>query len=112
MVLADTKSAEDVDSDLEFTSKLSVDIALAETGAARGIPVGAASKELFIKVETISLATFCMMSYYIYTGEIDRTVNAIRFVLSDTNKVSLVWREYASKVEESVDWRPLDQDSP
>lgn len=112
MVLADTKSAEDVDSDLESASNLSVDTAITETGAARAMSVGAASKELFIKVDTISLATFCVMLYYIYTGDIDRTVDATRFVLSDTNKVSLVWRDSAGKVEESADWRPLDQDSP
>ncbi|KAH7060286.1 hypothetical protein BKA57DRAFT_446797, partial [Linnemannia elongata] len=112
MVLADTKAAEDVDSDAESTSNLSVDTAITATGAARGISVGAASKELFIKIDTISLATFCVMLYYIYTGEIDRTVDATRFVLSDTNKVSLVWRDSAGKVEESVDWCPLDEDSP
>ncbi|OAQ25729.1 hypothetical protein K457DRAFT_900466 [Linnemannia elongata AG-77] len=112
MVLADTKAAEDVDSDAESTSNLSVDTAITATGAARGISVGAASKELFIKIDTISLATFCVMLYYIYTGEIDRTVDATRFVLSDTNKVSLVWQDSAGKVEESVDWRPLDEDSP
>ncbi|KAG0060893.1 hypothetical protein BGZ89_011895 [Linnemannia elongata] len=112
MVLADTKSAEDVDSDVESTSNLSVDTAITATGAARGISIGAASKELFIKIDTVSLATFCVMLYYIYTGEIDYTVDATRFVLSNTNKVSLVWRDSAGKVEESVDWRPLDQNSP
>ncbi|KAF9139888.1 hypothetical protein BGX30_007355 [Mortierella sp. GBA39] len=112
MVLADTKSAEDVDSDLESTSNLSVDTAITQAGAAQGMSVGAASKELFIKVDTISLATICVVLYYIYTGEIDRTVDATRFVLSDTNKVSLVWRDSAGKVEDSVDWRPLGQGSP
>ncbi|KAF9544144.1 hypothetical protein EC957_012360 [Mortierella hygrophila] len=112
MVLADIKSAEDVDSDLESTSNLSVDTAIAEAGEVRGMSVGATSKELFIKIDTISLATICVVLYYIYTGEINRTVDATRFVLSDTNKVSLVWRDSAGKAEDSVDWRPLGQDSP
>ncbi|KAG9073265.1 hypothetical protein KI688_001057 [Linnemannia hyalina] len=112
IVITDTKSAEDVDSDLESTSNLSVDTAITEAGAVRGMSVGAASKELFIKVDTISLATICVVLYYIYIGEINRTVDATRFVLSDTNKVSLVWRDSAGKVEDSVNWRPLGQDSP
>jgi hypothetical protein len=52
------------------------------------------------------------MLYYIYTGDIDRTVHPDRFVLSDTKTVSLVWRNSAGKVEESVTWHPLDQNSP
>ncbi|KAF9128146.1 hypothetical protein BGW39_005308 [Mortierella sp. 14UC] len=75
--------------------------------------VGAASRApLVIKVDTVSLATFCVMLYYIYTGKIDLSVDTSRFVLSDTSKATLVWRNSAGKVEDTVDWHPLDQDSP
>ncbi|KAK3820848.1 MAG: hypothetical protein JOS17DRAFT_755025 [Linnemannia elongata] len=76
-------------------------------------PIDPASRApLVIKVDAVSLATFCVMLQYIYTGEVDRAVDSTRFVLSDTNKASLVWRDSAGKVKDSVDWRPLGQDSP
>lgn len=104
----------DFDSDAESISNFSINSMDTATGPAIAISsVDTASRTpLVIKVDTVSLATFCVMLYYIYTGEVDRTVHPNRFVLSDTSKVSLVWRNSAGKVENSVVWHPLDQNSP
>ncbi|KAG0282075.1 hypothetical protein BGZ96_000854 [Linnemannia gamsii] len=104
----------DVDSDVESISTFSLNSMDTATGpAATGSSFDTASRApLVIKVNTVSLATFCVMLYYIYTGEVDRTVHPNRFVLSNTNKVSLVWRNSAGEVEDSVVWHPLNQNSP
>ncbi|KAG0376434.1 hypothetical protein BGX24_007760 [Mortierella sp. AD032] len=104
MALAEKAPEGDVDSDAESISNRSINTVVTTTALSRGPMVGTASKELVIRID--------MMLYYMYTGEIDRTVEPSRFVLSDTNKASLVWRDSTGKVEDSVDWRPLDQDSP
>ncbi|KAK3838844.1 MAG: hypothetical protein J3R72DRAFT_448466 [Linnemannia gamsii] len=112
MALAEKAPESDGDSDAESISNRSINTVVTTTALPRGPMVGSGSKELVIKIDGVSLATFCVMLYYMYTGEIDRTVDPSRFVLSDTNKASLVWRDSTGKVEDSVDWRPLDQDSP
>ncbi|KAF9084967.1 hypothetical protein BGX23_010072 [Mortierella sp. AD031] len=114
IVLAEKESNADADSDTESISNISIDSMLTTAAAAtaEGVSVGVASKELVIKVDKVSLATFCVMIYYIYTGEINRSVDPIRFVLSNTNKATLVWRDSTGKIEDSVGWRPLDQGSP
>ncbi|KAG0207730.1 hypothetical protein BGX33_006671 [Mortierella sp. NVP41] len=116
MILVDKESDTDTDSDsdTESFSNISADgmSTATATTIAGGASVGAASKELIIKVDKVSLATFCTMIYYIYTGEIDRSVDAAHFVFSNTNKATLVWRNSAGKIEDSVGWQPLDQDSP
>ncbi|KAF9128145.1 hypothetical protein BGW39_005307 [Mortierella sp. 14UC] len=112
MVLAEKDSADGAESDGESISNRSIDTVVTNIAVARGPMVGAASKELVIKIDGVALATFCVMLYYIYTGEVDRTVVPGRFVLSNTNKASLVWRDSTSKVDDSDEWRPLDEDSP
>ncbi|KAF9084550.1 hypothetical protein BGX29_002486 [Mortierella sp. GBA35] len=113
IVLAEKESNADTDSDTESISNISIDSMLttATAATAEGVSVGVASKELVIKVDKVSLATFCVMIYYIYTGEINRSVDPIRFVLSNTDKATLVWRDSTGKIEDSVGWRPLDQGS-
>ncbi|KAF9899720.1 hypothetical protein EC991_008427 [Linnemannia zychae] len=112
IALAEKISTDDADSDTESTSNRSIDTVVTNTAVARGPMVGAASKGLVIKVDSVSLSTFCVMLYYIYTGDINRSVDPDRFVLSDSNKASLVWRDSTGKIEDSIDWRPLDNDSP
>jgi hypothetical protein len=112
LALSEKKSTDDIDSDSESASIRSTDTTFTKTAVERG-PIGiAASKVLVIKVDDVSLATFCVMLYYIYTGEIDCTVVPSRFVLSNTNKTSLVWSDSAGKIKDSIDWQPLGQDSP
>ncbi|KAG0207729.1 hypothetical protein BGX33_006670 [Mortierella sp. NVP41] len=113
IVLAEKESNADTDSDTESISNISIDSMLttATVATAEGVSVGVASKGLVIKVDKVSLATFCVMIYYIYTGEINRSVDPIRFVLSNTDKATLVWRDSTGKIEDSVGWRPLDQGS-
>ncbi|KAF9899721.1 hypothetical protein EC991_008428 [Linnemannia zychae] len=83
------------------------------TGVGRTSSTSTASRApLVIAVDTVSLATFCAMLYYIYTGDVDLSVDTNRFVLSDTSKTTLVWRDSVGKVENSIDWHPLGQDSP
>ncbi|KAF9085611.1 hypothetical protein BGX23_009513 [Mortierella sp. AD031] len=73
-----------------------------------GGSVDSVSRAMVIQVDKLSLATFCVMLYYMYTGE----STPPRFVLSDTNRTTLARSDSMGKIGESVDWRPLDQDSP
>ncbi|KAF9120660.1 hypothetical protein BGW39_011192 [Mortierella sp. 14UC] len=109
-----TNGDADVDSDSHSISNFSVDSMDTATGPAPATSsIATASRvPLVIKLDAISLATFCVMLYFIYTGEVDRTVDTNRFVLSNTNRASLVWRDDTGKIEDSIDWRPLDEDSP
>ncbi|KAG0282076.1 hypothetical protein BGZ96_000855 [Linnemannia gamsii] len=115
MIQTDKNANVDTDSDssLRSFSNISIDSMDTATGptTTQGM-VGPASKELIIKVDKVSLATFCVLLYYIYTGEVNLTVDTGCFVLSDTNKASLVWRDSVGKVKDSINWRPLEQDSP
>ncbi|KAK3838843.1 MAG: hypothetical protein J3R72DRAFT_448465 [Linnemannia gamsii] len=102
----------DTGSNTESFSDFSVRSTNTVTGPAISSVAADSRAPLVIKVDDVSLATFCVMLYYIYTHKIDLAVDTSRFVLSDTNKADLLWRDDTGKVENSAKWRPLDQDSP
>jgi hypothetical protein len=80
----------EIDSELGLESFRDLSINSMDT-ATRPAPtesiVGSASKELILQVDSVSLTTFCVLLYYIYTGNVNRTVDTSCFVLGDTSKV-------------------------
>ncbi|KAG0207727.1 hypothetical protein BGX33_006668 [Mortierella sp. NVP41] len=65
------------------------------------------------KVEKISLATFCVLLYYIYTDEIDLSIDISRFVLMvKAVGTSQVWRVSEGKNQDSEGWNYLDKGLP
>ncbi|KAF8917740.1 hypothetical protein BGZ58_005027, partial [Dissophora ornata] len=64
-----------------------------------------------IPVENFSLATFCVMLRYIYTGEIDLSADTALHAISTTES-TLVLQNITSRSREFVRWNPLDMDSP
>ncbi|KAF9085612.1 hypothetical protein BGX23_009514 [Mortierella sp. AD031] len=112
MALTEKEADGTAGSDRDPVISMSAESVATATTQAAGSLVDSALKALVINVDNVSLATFCVMLQYIYTGEINRSADPTRFVLSDTNKVELVWRDPTGEVEDSVGWRPLDEDSP
>ncbi|KAG0361754.1 hypothetical protein BGX24_005292 [Mortierella sp. AD032] len=67
---------------------------------------------LITKVDKFSLATFCALLYYIYTDEVQLTIDTERFAIS-SGEGSLVWRDtLTGKIRDSIRWHPIDPTSP
>ncbi|KAI8602287.1 hypothetical protein EDD21DRAFT_372269 [Dissophora ornata] len=66
---------------------------------------------IIVPVEKFSLATFCVMLRYIYTGEIDLSADTALHAISTTES-TLVLQNITSRSREFVRWNPLDMDSP
>ncbi|KAF8927150.1 hypothetical protein EDD21DRAFT_376070 [Dissophora ornata] len=69
------------------------------------------SSVLTISIEKFSLATFCVLLRYIYTGEIDLSADIGLHAVS-VAETSLVVQGIAGKKQELVHWNPLDLTSP
>jgi hypothetical protein len=76
------------------------------------------SRAIIIKVDKFSLATFCALLYYIYTDEIDLSVDTDRFVISVTEVGSLFWCDADGQIRlrdhhhhhhpVPIQWPPVD----
>ncbi|KAG0326396.1 hypothetical protein BGZ99_009636 [Dissophora globulifera] len=69
------------------------------------------SSVLTIVVEKFSLATFCVLLRFVYTGEINLSADTNMHAISSTES-SLVLKTIAGKTREYIRWNPLDVDSP
>ncbi|KAG0313249.1 hypothetical protein BGZ99_009009 [Dissophora globulifera] len=66
---------------------------------------------LTIPLHDISPATLCVLLRYIYTGEINRTVDTTLHVISMTDS-ALVMKGISGRPARIVRWSPMDKDSP
>ncbi|KAG0322760.1 hypothetical protein BGZ99_003148 [Dissophora globulifera] len=66
---------------------------------------------LTIPLSDISPATLCVLLRYIYTGEINRTVDTSLHAISTTES-ALVTKGIAGRPASFVRWSPMDKDSP
>ncbi|KAG0285133.1 hypothetical protein BGZ97_007922 [Linnemannia gamsii] len=76
------------------------------------------SRAIIIKVDKFPLATFCALLYYIYTDEIDLSVDTDRFVISVTEVGSLFWCDADGQIRlrdhhhhhhpVPIQWPPVD----
>ncbi|KAI8600839.1 hypothetical protein EDD21DRAFT_415476 [Dissophora ornata] len=66
-----------------------------------------------VLIEKFSLATFCVLLRYIYTGDVSLSVDTSQHAISMTES-SLVLQAIArgGKKQESIRWNPLDSTSP
>ncbi|KAG0279602.1 hypothetical protein BGZ97_009549 [Linnemannia gamsii] len=70
------------------------------------------TRVMVVKVDKFSLATFCALLYYIYTDEVELTIDTGHFAIS-SGEGSLVWRDITTgKVSDSIRWHPTDRASP
>ncbi|KAG0352422.1 hypothetical protein BC939DRAFT_464462 [Gamsiella multidivaricata] len=71
------------------------------------------STVLTVPVHKFSLASFCVMLRYIYTGDIERSPDTSQHAICTTES-HLVYRTFrgAKAEQESISWNPLDADSP
>ncbi|KAF9150841.1 hypothetical protein BG015_007335 [Linnemannia schmuckeri] len=97
-----------VESDTESTCTVAVD---GGPSPSSSIAMDGA-RSLIVKVDKFSLATFCALLYYIYTGKVHLAIDTDCFAIS-SGEGSLVWRDPTTgKMRESVRWHPTDQSSP
>ncbi|KAG0303198.1 hypothetical protein BGZ98_006900 [Dissophora globulifera] len=66
---------------------------------------------LTIPLSDISPGTFCVLLRYIYTGEINRTVDTSLHAISMTDS-ALVMKGISGRPARIVRWSPMDKDSP
>ncbi|KAG0034400.1 hypothetical protein BGZ81_004881 [Podila clonocystis] len=84
-----------------------------QTSAARSSSTDGGSEfsPLTLTVDKISLATFCVVLMFIYSGKIERTVDPSKFAISKP-QTSLMVHDTAGRVKDTFCWHPLDSDSP
>ncbi|KAF9189546.1 hypothetical protein BGZ51_005619 [Haplosporangium sp. Z 767] len=64
---------------------------------------------LTIHIGDFTLATFCCLLQYLYTGEIGRSIDSNNFAFSTLDPAEVVVRDTASgRVKDSVKWNPLE----
>lgn len=64
-----------------------------------------------LTTDKVSLPAFCALVMYIYTGEIERTVDPRKFAIS-TPHTSLAIRHTAKRVKDTFRWCPQDSGLP
>lgn len=62
-------------------------------------------------VDQVSLATFCAVLRFIYSGKIERTVNSGKLAISKP-QTSLMVQDTAARIKDAFRWNPLHSDSP
>ncbi|KAG0035347.1 hypothetical protein BGZ82_005305 [Podila clonocystis] len=72
---------------------------------------GSEFSPLTLIVDKVSLAAFCVVLMFIYSGKIERMVDPSKFAISKP-QTSLTVHDTAGRVKDTFSWHPLDSDSP
>ncbi|KAG0342242.1 hypothetical protein BG000_006161, partial [Podila horticola] len=86
---------------------------ITQESAVRSSPAEGRSEfsPLTLMVDQVSLATFCAVLMFIYSGKIERTVNSSKLAISKP-QTSLTAPDTAARIKDAFRWNPMHSDSP
>ncbi|KAF9085610.1 hypothetical protein BGX23_009512 [Mortierella sp. AD031] len=81
--------------------------------AASGATIAATeTRVLVIKVNSFSLATMCALVEFLYTGNIERSIDTTQFVITHCKSFLGWYDETTGKIRDSVRWHSFDHNTP